>query len=188
MTAIELLIEQYRTVRQESLDALNQMQTINQWGLGSIGVSVGLGLVASERSVVAAAVVLMGLVPGFIAFGIVTMSVITQRIIHTRLYLRLLEKELGVHFDGFVGWERTRARNFRIGTSGYPFALLTNLGIAIGIGPGLGAALLASHGEWMAFIVGEVIDVIALASFSWWIIKVFKDMGVRNASELADKS
>src|SRR5450759_4888342 len=49
MDASALLLEQYKTVRQETLDALSQMQPINQWGLGSIGVTIGFGLVASQH-------------------------------------------------------------------------------------------------------------------------------------------
>jgi hypothetical protein len=79
MDASELLTEQYRTVRQESLDALCQMQTVNQWGLGSIGVSTGLGVVAAQHSAGAAAVLLMGLVPVLVTFGVAEMAVMAQR-------------------------------------------------------------------------------------------------------------
>jgi hypothetical protein len=172
MNASDLLVEQYRTVRQESLDALGQMQTINQWGLGSIGVSTGLGLVASQHSVTAAAVVLMGLVPVLITFGMAEMAVLAQRVVDARRYLRQLEMRLADQVTGtlhdFVGWERERSKRFRVGTSGFPFAVAM-LGIAFGIGPGLGGALLADGGHWVAFAVGETIDIAGLAIFTVWI-------------------
>jgi hypothetical protein len=173
MDASDLLVEQYRTVRQESLDALGQMQTINQWGLGSIGVSTGLGLVASQHSVTAAAVVLMGLVPVLITFGMAEMAVLAQRVVDARRYLRRLEMRLADQVTGpfhdFVGWECERSKQFRVGTSGFPFAVAM-LGIAFGIGPGLGGALLAAGGRhWVAFVVGEILDIVGLAFFTVWI-------------------
>jgi hypothetical protein len=184
MEAADLLIEQYRTVRQESLEALSQMQTINSWGFGSIGVSIGLGLVASQYSATATAVILMGLVPMLVAFGNVAMAVMAERVVEARRYLRDLERHLAEEVAGalpeFVGWERTRATGFRVGGSGFPFAIAATLGIAVAIGPGLGGALLATEGRWVAFAVGEAVDLAGLTLFAIWLGRWFVDMQTRN--------
>jgi hypothetical protein len=185
--ASELLIEQYRTVRQETLEALDQMQTINQWGLGSLGVTIGLGLVASQHSGTDGAVVLMGLVPILVTFGIIEMAVMAQRIVDARCYLRKLEKRLAAQvtetLPDFVGWERERAIGFRVATSGFP-ALAAMIGVAVGVGPVLGGKLLADEGRWTAFAIAETLDVIILATFTIWIVGVFQNIRDTNKENI----
>jgi len=187
MDASDLLLEQYKTVRQETLDALSQMQPINQWGLGSIGVTIGFGLVASQHSATAGAVVLMGLVPVLVAFGVIEMAVVAQRVVAARHYLRQLEILLAEQVAGvlasFVGWERERAKHFRVATSGFP-ALGAMIGIAVGIGPVLGGVQLAHDGRWTAFAVGETLDVAGLVVFTVWIVRIFKSIQRINEQEL----
>jgi len=168
--AVDLLTEQYRTVRQESLDALTQMQTIMQWGLGSVGVSIGLGLVAAQRSATGGAVILMLVVPVLIVLGSVVIAVPARRVIDTRLYLQQLEGELAARFGdslpGFVGWESTRGSRFRLGDSGYPFAFAATLLIAFAVGPILGGSLLIAKRQWIALAYGETIDFVGLGYYA----------------------
>lgn len=187
MEASHLLLEQYRTVRQETLDALSQMQTINQWGLGIIGVTIGFGFVASEHNATDGAVVLMGLAPVLVAFGVIEMAVMAQRIVVARRYLReleiLLAQRVVMTLPSFVGWERERARGFRVGTSGFP-ALGGMIGIAVGVGPVLGGVQLAEKGQWVAFAVGETFDLVGLTIFTVWIVRVFMKIQKINKGEL----
>jgi hypothetical protein len=184
MDTFAFLAEQYETVRQESLEALGQMQTVNQWALGSVGVAVGLGLVASQHSAPAAAAVFMGLVPILVTFGIVEMTVIASRVIHARRYLRKLEAHLVDHMPDIPpninGWERERAIGFRVGSSGYPF-LVVALGATMAIGPGLGGTLLAIEAHWMAFALGETFDIVGLVIFTIWIVRTFLSMKTLNS-------
>jgi hypothetical protein len=55
---VELLVEEDKAVRQESLDGLSRLQTIAQYGLASTGVAIGLDLVAADESATAAALIL----------------------------------------------------------------------------------------------------------------------------------
>lgn len=60
---VSIMLAEYGSVRTESLEALGQIHTIVQYGLASLGVSVGLGLVTAHNNTTTGAIVLMGLSP-----------------------------------------------------------------------------------------------------------------------------
>ena len=90
----EVLLEEYRAVQQESGDGLTRMQSVAQYALATLGVGTGLGLAAAPRSLTAAAVVLMGLIPVLIVFVLFVLVVETQRVVAARRHLRRLERRI----------------------------------------------------------------------------------------------
>ncbi len=148
MDYIEVLLTEYKSVRAESLGALNQIHTILQYCLASVGVAVGAALVTSEHDVTAAAMILMALVPTLIFLGITMMAFAIHRVVQARQYLRLLEPEISRQFSDPTAvaprWERTRKVK-RAKINVYPYAVAAIFVAALVLGPGLGGVLLLSH-------------------------------------------
>lgn len=189
MEYVTVMLEEYKSVRQESLEALNQIHTIVQYGLASIGLSVGLGLVTLQRDVTAAAVVLMGLVPTLIIFGMVMTGVSVHRVLQTRIYLRALEAEIADRLPRgdlrVPHWERSRAARSETAVNAYPFAILASIGVATILGPVLGGALLYSHGRVEWFVVGEWLDCIGILYFAYRCRRRYSKFVVLNGENLA---
>lgn len=166
-----VMLEEYKSVRQESLEALSQIHTIVQYGLASIGLSVGLGLVSLQRDVTAAAIVLMGLVPTLLGFGLMMTAVSAYRVLQTRRHLSDLEADIAARVpEGDLkapNWERTRGARSTVSVNAYPFAILASIGAATILGPGLGGALLYKHERWEWFVIGEWFDVMGIAYFAY---------------------
>jgi hypothetical protein len=183
-----VMLAEYSSVRLESLEALSQIHTIVQYGLASIGVSVGLGLVTSEHSVTAAAMVLMGLIPTLIVFGVIMMAIAVHRVIQTRQYLRGLETKIVARLSdssiNVPGWERMRAEHGDLAVNGYPFAIFAAIGTASVLGPGLGGYLLATHHFWAGFAVGESVDGTAMAVFAYRCRRTYSRLAKLNRTEL----
>ena len=162
------LIEEYKSVRQESLDALQRHQLVVQYGLAGTGVGTGLGLIAAEQSVAAAAVILMGLMPALIIFGIAMIGVESQRVVAARSHLRELEMRINeTRADGdgpLLSWETKRVQMDPPLVNAFPIALAAAVGAALIIGPGIGGGLLATRELWLGFAVGVVIDIVALGA------------------------
>jgi hypothetical protein len=185
---VTVMLAEYNSVRVESMEALNQIHTIVQYGLASIGVSVGLGLVTSQHSTTAAAMVLMGLIPTLIVFGVTMMAVAVHRVVQTRQYLRYLEAEISRQLPKqevrVPSWERTRKEQDHAAVNGYPFAIFASIGTASVLGPGLGGYLLASHHLWPGFVVGEILDIGAISVFAARCARTYRRIVTYSRSEL----
>jgi hypothetical protein len=169
MEAADALLVEYSSVRQESLEALAQIHTIIQYGLASIGVTAGLGLVTAEHNLLASAVVLMVMIPTVIVFGDVMLAVSAHRVIQSRLYLRRLEKTISNRLSArgdLIGWERDRTTSGGVAPNAYPFAIFASVGAQIVFGPVLGGILLARAHHWVWFGLGESVDVIGIGTFA----------------------
>jgi MFS family permease len=186
---MSIMLVEYGSVRTESLEALSQIHTIIQYGLASLGVSVGLGLVTAHNNTITGAIVLMGLSPTIIIFGVIMMAVAVHRVIQTRQYLRLLEARIAqLPVESRYAaprWERMRAQHDQAAVNGYPFAIVASIGAAIGFGPVLGGLLLATHGHWTGFAVGEFLDLSAIAIFGARSHRTYRRLVKLNQSELA---
>jgi hypothetical protein len=171
MDYVTVMLEEYKSVRQESLEALSQIHMIVQYGLASIGLSVGLGLVSLQRDVTAAAIVLMGLVPTLLGFGLMMTAVSAYRVVQTRRHLSGLEADIAARVaeggQKAPSWERTRVARSTVSVNAYPFAILASIGAAAILGPGLGGALLYKHERWEWFVIGEWFDVMGIAYFAY---------------------
>jgi hypothetical protein len=166
-------IEEYKSVRQESLSALDHVQSVMQYGLASSGFVASLGFVAAQDTPTIGAVVLMVFVPILIGFAMVMMGVAVHRVIQTRRYLRGLEIRLETMAEGepVMAWERTRA--LEEGVNGFPFAMFAAIGSAVVAGPGLGGWVLADHDLWTAFVIGEALDIAAAVAFTTWSARTY---------------
>jgi len=185
---VMILLAEYNSVRTESLEALSQLQMIIQYGLASLGVSVGLGLVTAQHSPTTAAIVLMGLIPTIMIFGLIMMAVAVHRVIQTRQYLRYLEKiatclpSSGDH--NVPRWERMRTEHDASAVNGYPFAIVATVGATVALGPGLGGFLLATHHLWVGFAIGEVLDLSAITIFADRARRTYQRLIKLNGTEL----
>ncbi len=182
------LLAEYNSVRTESLEALSQLQMIIQYGLASLGVSVGLGLVTGQHSPTTGAIVLMGLIPTIMIFGLIMMAVAVHRVIQTRQYLRYLERLItrlptsGEH--NVPGWERMRTEYDAGAVNGYPFAIVATVGATVALGPGLGGFLLATHHLWVGFAIGEVLDLSSIMIFADRARRTYQRLIKLNGTEL----
>jgi hypothetical protein len=61
---IDVTLNEYRTLREESLQALRQQQTVLQLGLAAVGVLTGIGVQAREDEALAG-LLLMGFIPSW---------------------------------------------------------------------------------------------------------------------------
>jgi hypothetical protein len=188
MDYLAVLLAEYNSVRAESLEALNQIHTVAQYGLASVGVAAGAGLVTSDHDVTAAAIILMGLVPTLIFFGITMMAFAVHRVVQARQYLRLLEAKIAGHFSDPTAtlprWERIRKAK-RAAINAYPFAVAATIGAATVIGPGLGGFLLARHNLWPGFAAAETLDLVSIGVFGLACIRMYRKIAAVDRSELA---
>lgn len=177
MDELGLVIEEYKSVRQESLEALGRQQTIAQYGLAATGVGVGIGLVAGDNhQTTLAAIVLMGLMPLLALFGAMMSATEAQRVARAGWYLRGLEarinKRLPADFEP-LGWETMLGNNTAYRVQGYVAVLGIVIAITAVISVGLGGYLLASKGHW-GWLAGAVVaDAAVLAVIALWSHRIW---------------
>ncbi len=181
LTEEDALLEQYRTVRQESLEALSRHQTIAQYGTALAGVAVGAGLLAGKSSAPAAAIVLMGLVPLAAIFGAAMMATEAQRIARAGCFLRYVESRLNEVMGPMGGkdsraftWESDLSEEVRV--RGYALATAVVLLSAVTMGPGLGGYFLLHAGLTAEFIVAATVDLIAVVVLAVWARSTMADI------------
>lgn len=177
MDAVLVTIEEYRSVRQESLEALGRQQTIAQYGLAAVGATVGAALLSAQKTASVAAILLMGLIPLLAIFGAAMMAMEAQRVIRAGNHLRALERRVNATFqDGSrpLRWEAALEDGSHARVSGYGLAILVVVTTTAVLGPGLGGYLLAEEGLWTAFVAAELTDIAVLVTFVNWSHKTFQ--------------
>jgi hypothetical protein len=65
----DLLLEEYKSVRQESLEAAGRVQSITQYLFAAGGVAITVGLAAADKDATVGAAVLMALIPLVVVLG-----------------------------------------------------------------------------------------------------------------------
>jgi hypothetical protein len=165
-------MEEYRSLRQESLDALNRQQIIAQYGLAAVGVVLGIGIVAEENNRTAIAViVLMALAPLLALFGAQMLATETQRIARAGWYLRGLETRINRRLPPgaeVLGWENLLAADTGYRVKGYLEVLLIVVAVTAVISIGIGGYLLAIEHSWLLLVGAVVADGVVLSIFCWW--------------------
>jgi hypothetical protein len=171
-------IEEYKSLRQESLDALARQQTIAQYGLAAVGVVIGIGIVAEERNRTALAVVmLMVLVPLLALFGAQMLAVEAQRVARAGWYLRGLEGRINSRLPPDVeplGWETLLATDTRYRVQGYIEVIAIVIAVTAVISVGIGGYLLAKEDRWVWLAGAVAADATLLAAFGWWVRRTWK--------------
>lgn len=89
-----MLLEEYRTVRQERLEGVTRIQSIVQYGVAAIGVLLTVALLAAfdHEAPVPAATIVMGLIPLLLVLVISSSAAEIQRVMDARQHLRVLER------------------------------------------------------------------------------------------------
>ena len=158
----DVLLEEYKTVRQEALESVGRFQSVAQYLFAAAGVVVTVGLVAGDKDETVGAAVLMALIPLVVVLGIAMMTLEVQRALGARRHLRQLETRinalLGASDDG-LSWEAARMKPDKRPYN--PFPIIFGIGIAgiVVIGPGIGGLMLREDlTAW--YFVGAAADLI----------------------------
>jgi hypothetical protein len=172
------VIEEYRSLRQESLEALARQQTIAQYGLATAGVALGIGFVAEENGRTALAVIaLMVLVPLLALFGAQMLATEAQRAARAGWYLRGLEQRINSRLPADVeplGWETHLAANPQYRVQGYAGVVASVIGVTAVISIGIGGYLLGCEGKWGWLVAAATADAVVLAIIGRWAHRTWK--------------
>lgn len=171
----DVLLEEYKTVRQEALESLGRVQSVSQYLFAAGGVVVTVGLVAGDKDETVGAAVLMTLIPLVVVLGIAMMTLEVQRALGARRHLRRLETRinalLGSSGDG-LSWEADRLEPDIRPLN--PFGIVYGIGVAgiVVIGPGIGGLVLRDDltawyfvGGAADLILAGVVIVVAVRSY-----------------------
>ena len=171
-----MAIEEYKTVREESLGAVARSQAIAQYGLATAGVGVTAGVLAAQRNATLGAVVLCGLIPLAGCFGAAMMAVEAQRSARAGWYLRGLEQRINLLVPGGappLGWE-TLLRDPTHRVRGYREATAVVVVAAVLLSAGLGGYVLGSHGDWVGLAVALAANVLLFLMLGAWTRSVWQ--------------
>jgi hypothetical protein len=183
MDAIDASLEEYKSLRQESLEALGRLQTIAQYGLAAAGVGVGIGLVNSKTSVTIASIVLLALMPLLALFGAAMFASEAQRVARAGWYLRGLEARINASIpDGDpLGWE-TLLANPMHRVRGLVEAVAIVMATTLTISLGLGCFLLADHDYWVGTAIGGATDLVLIVGFVIWARSIWRRLAWYSAA------
>ena len=172
MELADALFEEYRSVRQESLEAAGRMQSVAQYLFAAMGVVVTVAIVGAEKDRTVGAAVVMSLIPITVVVGMAMTTLELQRVLGARKYSRQLEARINAHVehdqDPGLSWEKNRLTDdFRPLT---PFPVVFGVavvGIAL-MAPFIGGVILRDELTWL-FWVGAAADVLVggLAVLGW---------------------
>jgi cytochrome c biogenesis protein CcdA len=177
---VEVILEEYKMVRQESLESVGQQQTVAQYAVASISVGLGLGLVTANENATASAVILMGMLPVLIMCWAAMIVVAAQRVLLGRRHLRDLERRVAVEFTAApppLSWERCRSGRSGARFNGYAFGIVIAISTAAAIGPVLGGLVLWDHKLWVALVAAEALDIAGIVGFGVWITRAYRRLG-----------
>ncbi len=159
------LLEEYKTVRQESLEALGRVQSVAQYLFAAAGVTVTVGLVAAKDDPTVGAAVLMALIPLVVILGISMVILEIQRVLRARRHLRHLEDRINALIEGperAFSWEVARLKPETRGWNLFPVIFVVAVASIVVIGPGIGGLVLRDNlTKW--YLVGAGADLILAA-------------------------
>jgi hypothetical protein len=176
MDVVAVAIEEYKSVRQESLEAVARLQTIAQYGLAAAGVAIGIALVSAAKSVTIGALLLMALIPLLAIFGGAMMANEAQRVGRAHRHLCHLERYVNSHFPSVAGplsWETALVDGTSSRVLSYRMTIFVVVVGTLFIGPGIGGYLLAQDGLWTAFAISEALDLALTGAFAYWSLNTF---------------
>lgn len=185
MDALAVAVEEYKTLRQEALEAIARSQAIAQYGLATAGVGVTVALLAARDSTTLSAIVLCGLIPLAGCFGASMMAAEAQRAVRAGWYLRGLERRINHLAPGrtaILGWE-TRLKDPRHRVRGYQQATAVVVATGILLSGGVGGYLLASRGYWvgLAFALGA--NAVLFTAVGRWIRSIWQRLAWYQSSD-----
>jgi hypothetical protein len=190
----DVLFEEYRTLQQETRDAITRAQGVVQYALATLGVGAGLGLAAASRSVAAAAVVLMGLIPILIVFALAQIEIEMQRVVTARRHLRQLERRINSAVardtpSPLLTWEAARTlQQSRLLINPYRVRIVLAILAVILIGPVIGGVLLAENGRWVGFSIAMGLDLFFVAVAAPVFLRAYRRLGDLDVDETLSES
>jgi len=154
---IATALEEYRSLRQESLQAIDRQQRILGLGTATTGLLVGLGVKAPEGGSVQATLCMV-LVPLIASLVCVVWVGEMERMVRAGAHLALLERRISRRAEDTeapLDWEGTLRREPRGRQRILPVyrAVFAVLLILATVSAGVGAEGLAGRGRWLAFTV-----------------------------------
>jgi hypothetical protein len=190
---VDLLLEEYRTVRQESLESVARLQPILAYTLVAVGVAITVALDIASDDLTAAAVILMGGVPVLIVVALMMLALELHRALDTRRQLRALEPRINACVpsdQALLTWEDVR-RGGRV--KGFnPFVVCFGAAIVgmILIGPVLvGVEVDKYADEFSAFyLTGVIVNVLVAAAATVWFVSINKKFQELDADARDDGS
>jgi len=105
----DVLLEEYKTVRQEAPESVGRVQSVTQYLFAAGGVVVTVGLIAGDKDETVGAAVLMALIPLVVVLGIAMMTLEVQRALGARRHLRRLETRINALLassDDGLSWKQ----------------------------------------------------------------------------------
>lgn len=176
MNPAEALLEEYRTVRQESLEAAGRVQSVSQYLLTAMGVVVTVAIVAADKSRTLGAGLVMSLIPISVIFGMAMMTLELQRMLGPRRYMRQLERRINALLepgeDPGLGWETRRLTGEFRPLNPFPVVFATAVIGIVGVAPFIGGLILRDEvtgwywaGAAADVFLGVVVTVVWLLRF-----------------------
>jgi hypothetical protein len=162
----EIALEEYKTLRQESLESISQAQGTLRGGVVALGVLAGLAVgVRSAGEIAQVTLALAG--PGIAVAVVMQWLLETLRSVRAGTHIAGLEQAIARHaVDAGLGddpplrWESQLRRQFsQEATFAYHWTVLLGLLAAALPTVALGLYALADDGEWGWFALGSVGDV-----------------------------
>ena len=158
----DALLEEYKTVRQESLEASGRVQSVLQYLFAAAGVAITVGVVAAKEDETVGAAVLMALFPLVVVLGIAAITLEIQRALGARRHLRQLEHRvnalLGSSEDG-LSWEAARLKPEMRPVNPFPIVFVVAVAAIVVIGPVMGGLVLRD-GLTVWYFVAAAADLI----------------------------
>jgi hypothetical protein len=171
----DVLLEEYKSVRQESLEAAGRVQSVTQYLFAAGGVAITVGLVAADKDETAGAAVLMALIPLVVVLGIAMMTLEIQRVLGARRHLQKLETRINALLDPpeeGLSWEAARLTPEMRPLNPFPIVFVVALAGIVVIGPGIGGLVLRDDlttwyfiGAAADLILAVVVTVVALRTY-----------------------
>lgn len=159
MDKTEALLKEYETLRQESLDSMNNRSQVVSFGLGSVGL-LAAGVFASDRALQAAGLLVLVFSAAVPIISILVLYVWlgeVERMIRAGRFMVDLEGRINTELDPttptltWEGWLRSAGTQMH-----YPYIVVIALFLSIAVGSplvGLVAGGLALQDYWFAVIL-----------------------------------
>jgi hypothetical protein len=165
---VSVALEEYRTLRTESLQAIEQRQRTLQIGIAGIGVITGFGIRADTETAVQAG--LAAATPALALIVLVLSLDEMRRSVFAGAHLAVLEWNIAQRVHGEpppLTWE-TSMQTRDVAISGYRYhrhwAVLAALFAAAAPVVASGLIRLGRNDEWLAFVLTAAAAVVALAA------------------------
>lgn len=176
-----MLLEEYRTVRQERLEGVTRIQSIVQYGVAAIGVLLTVALLAAfdHEAPVPAATIVMGLIPLLLVLVISSSAAEIQRVMDARQHLRVLETRINCILEPegkapVLSWESTRSYPRGL-INPFKLAGFATLAATAAMGPLIGGLILLPD-RTIEYAIGVAFDVAVLGGLGFAFARMHEDV------------